>query len=67
MCLDTDLNSDSDENRESNGKRSVLEVLESEIAEARGNVRWLELEDLDMDDETLSSLDLAAKFPVCHF
>ncbi|KAM2218820.1 hypothetical protein TB2_017699 [Malus domestica] len=63
MCVDTDLNSDSEENRESNGKRSVLEVMESEITEARGNVRWLELEDLDMDDETLSSLDLAAKFP----
>ncbi|KAM1208587.1 hypothetical protein ACFX2J_014227 [Malus domestica] len=63
MCVDTVLNSDSEENRESNGKSSVLKVLESEITEARGNVRWLELEDLDMDDETLSSLDLAAKFP----
>ncbi|KAM1526072.1 hypothetical protein ACFX10_010456 [Malus domestica] len=38
MCVDTDLNSDPEDNRESNGKRSVLEVLESEIIEARGQL-----------------------------
>ncbi|CAL9027559.1 unnamed protein product [Prunus brigantina] len=65
MCVDADLNSDSEEDRlsEGNAKRSVLEVLENEITEANGNVRWLELEDLDIDDETLSSLDLSTKCP----
>lgn len=69
MCVDADLNSESEEDRlsEGNAKRSVLEVLENEITEANGNVRWLELEDLDIDDETLSSLDLSTKSPVCHF
>ncbi|PQQ09085.1 tubulin--tyrosine ligase-like protein 12 [Prunus yedoensis var. nudiflora] len=65
MCVDADLNSDSEEDRlsEGNAKRWVLEVLENEITEANGNVRWLELEDLDIDDETLSSLDLSTKCP----
>ncbi|BBH08212.1 tubulin-tyrosine ligase [Prunus dulcis] len=65
MCVDADLNSESEEDRlsEGNAKRSVLEVLENEITEANGNVRWLELEDLDIDDETLSSLDLSTKSP----
>ncbi|CAL2274533.1 unnamed protein product [Prunus armeniaca] len=65
MCVDADLNSDSEGDRlsEGNAKRSVLEVLENEITEANGNVRWLELEDLDIDDETLSCLDLSTKCP----
>lgn len=70
MCVDTDLNSGSEENQvrsEDDLKRSVLEVLENEITEANGNARWLELEELEMDNETLSSLGLSAKCPVCDF
>lgn len=70
MCVDTDLNSGSEENQvlsEGDLKRSVLEVLENEISEANGNVRWLELEELEMDNETLLSVGLSSKCPVCDF
>lgn len=75
MCVDIDLNSDAEETEEvvdrvsqQNGtKMSVLEAVESEIRSAKGNgdgtVRWLELEDLDIDDDTLSSLNLSSRFP----
>ena len=76
MCVDIDLNSDAEETEEvvdrvsqQNGtKMSVLEAVESEIRSAKengdGKVRWLELEDLDIDDDTLSSLNLSSRFPV---
>ncbi|KAL4297644.1 hypothetical protein GQ457_12G022040 [Hibiscus cannabinus] len=52
---------------ENGGKMTVEEVLESEIRNAResgdGFVRWLELEELGLDDTTLLSLDLSTKFP----
>ena len=76
MCVDIDLNSDAEETEEvvdrvsqqSGTKMSVLEAVESEIRSAKGNgdgtVRWLELEDLDIDDDTLSSLNLSSRFPV---
>lgn len=65
MCVDADAE-ESEGLSESNGERSVLEVLENEISEAKENVRWLELDELDIDDETLSSLDLYTKCPVRH-
>ncbi|XP_004288983.1 PREDICTED: tubulin--tyrosine ligase-like protein 12 [Fragaria vesca subsp. vesca] len=64
MCVDTDLNSEESQVLSGDdAKRSVLEVLESEISEANGDVKWLELEELGIDNETLSSLDLSAKCP----
>lgn len=68
MCVDNDLDS-----HFSNEKQSVLEVIESEIGAAKEkgespvSVRWLELDELDIDDDTLLSLDLATKFPVSLF
>ncbi|XP_026441002.1 tubulin--tyrosine ligase-like protein 12 isoform X1 [Papaver somniferum] len=74
MCVDLDVTSDLEEvNTESeNGhgnitRRDVEEIIEREIREARdkgsNGVRWLELDELDIDDATLCSLDLSNKFP----
>ena len=76
MCVDIDLNSNAEEAEEvvdgishQNGtKLSVFEAMESEIHGAKENgdgaVRWLELEELDIDDDTFLSLDLSSRFPV---
>ena len=68
MCVDVDMNLDEDAKEEEVDQQSVWELLESEIhgAKEKGNdsVRWLELEDLQIDDDTLLSLDLPTKFPV---
>lgn len=79
MCVDIDLNlaeededhSKSNDDGDGDGddaKQSVWELIESEIrgAKEKGNdsVRWLELEDLQIDDDALLSLDLPTKFPV---
>ncbi|KAF3957127.1 hypothetical protein CMV_017825 [Castanea mollissima] len=49
-------------------KLSVFEAMESVIHGAKENgdgaVRWLELEELDIDDDTFLSLDLSSRFPV---
>ncbi|KGN66300.1 tubulin--tyrosine ligase-like protein 12 [Cucumis sativus] len=78
MCVDIDLNlaeededhSKSNDDGDGDGddaKQSVWELIESEIrgAKEKGNdsVRWLELEDLQIDDDALLSLDLPTKFP----
>ncbi|XAR51089.1 hypothetical protein NMG60_11005624 [Bertholletia excelsa] len=74
MCVDIHLNSDAEEvdhpggGRDENGtKLGIMEILESEIHKAKekgdGTVRWLELEELDMDDSMFLSLDLPSKFP----
>ncbi|XP_050377119.1 uncharacterized protein LOC126794441 [Argentina anserina] len=64
MCVDIDLSSEENQvSSEDDAKRSVLEVLDSEISEASGDVKWLELEELGIDNETLLSLDLCAKCP----
>lgn len=46
----------------------VLELVETEIKKAKqegedGTVLWLELEELDIDDHMLLSLDLSSRFP----
>lgn len=71
MCVDDYFNSDSEDNEaldENYKKRSVMEVIETELSDAKekGNdtVKWLELEELDIDDDTLFSLDIASKFRV---
>ncbi|KAM7513056.1 hypothetical protein LguiB_011931 [Lonicera macranthoides] len=73
MCVDVDLDSDSEEVNVSGGgsdengiKFGVVEIVEKEVCKAKdeGNdTVWLELEELDIDDDTLVSLDLPSKFP----
>lgn len=76
MCVDVDMNLDEEEedhskSNDDEAKQSVSELLESEIRGAKekgsDSVRWLELEDLQIDDDTLLSLDLPTKFPVFSF
>ncbi|XP_076908677.1 uncharacterized protein LOC143565658 [Bidens hawaiensis] len=72
MCVDIDLNSDL-EDADSTGselkdnKLGAIEIVEKEAQKAKeeghGAVVWLELEDLDIDDDVLLSLDLPTKFP----
>ncbi|OIV97356.1 hypothetical protein TanjilG_07108 [Lupinus angustifolius] len=71
MCVDIDLNSDANGDRvsshEESDKPDVVEILESEVQEARekgdGVLRWLELDDLNIDDDMLLSLELPTRFP----
>jgi tubulin--tyrosine ligase-like protein 12 len=75
MCVDVDLNSDL-EDADNDGcdvkdnKLDVMEIVEREVEkvkkEGSGAVVWLELEDLDIDDDVFLSLDLPSKFPVCN-
>ncbi|XP_038701162.1 tubulin--tyrosine ligase-like protein 12 isoform X2 [Tripterygium wilfordii] len=62
MCVDVDYNSDT----EVHPKLSAEEVVEGEIQNAKekgeGTV-WLELDELDIDDDKLMALDLPSKFP----
>lgn len=77
MCVDLDLSSDSkvvvDESsgkHENAGKGNAMQVVEREMhksqEEGYGASTWLELDELDIDDDMLISLDLSSKFPVCH-
>lgn len=76
MCVDNDSNLDGETEVDDVGdevsrdKLDVVEVVESEVREAKekggGTLRWLELDGLDIDDDTLLSLDLPARFPVCY-
>ncbi|KAI4335209.1 hypothetical protein L6164_013878 [Bauhinia variegata] len=74
MCVDIDINLDSEANilpngveHEENAKPDVSHILESEVREAKekGNdtLRWLELDELDIDDDMLLSLGLPNRFP----
>lgn len=71
MCVDLDLASDtgfvSGSLHESNSEMSIEAILEREVSEAKekydGIVRWLELDELGIDDDILVSLDLPRKFP----
>ncbi|KAK7281295.1 hypothetical protein RIF29_09135 [Crotalaria pallida] len=71
MCVDIDLNSDANgdgvSSHEESDKPNVMEILESEVREARekgdGVLRWLELDGLDIDDDVLLSLELSTRFP----
>ncbi|XP_050918374.1 uncharacterized protein LOC127135779 [Lathyrus oleraceus] len=73
MCVDIDSNLDGETEVDDVGdevsrdKLDVVEVVESEVREAKekgdGTLRWLELDGLDIDDDTLLSLDLPARFP----
>ncbi|KAJ4824823.1 hypothetical protein Tsubulata_048434 [Turnera subulata] len=73
MCVDVDLSCDAGEGGgdevapENGSKLSVMEVIDNEIRDAKergyDSVKWLELEELDIDDDVLLSLDLSSKFP----
>ncbi|CAA0807155.1 Unknown protein [Striga hermonthica] len=68
MCVDIDLNSESDEpHDEGDANLSAEEVVEKEYCKVKeqgdDSVRWLELEDLEINDDILVSLDLPSKFP----
>lgn len=78
MCVDTDLDTDIEEVDAVNGvlhengtKSNVEDILESEIHNATekgdGTVKWLELEDADIGDDMLLSLNLSSKFLVRYF
>ncbi|CBI27809.3 uncharacterized protein LOC100266448 isoform X2 [Vitis vinifera] len=70
MCVDIDMDSNSEETDAVNGgsdeKDTKLDVGR-EISEAEekgdGIVRWLELDELGIDDDMLLSFDLSSKFP----
>ncbi|KAK4713757.1 hypothetical protein R3W88_019664 [Solanum pinnatisectum] len=67
MCVDVDLDSATEEAGEKDSsKLSAVEIVEREmckVKEGRDDTRWLELEELDIDDDMLVSLDLPSKFP----
>lgn len=69
MCVDSaaeeagDVEGDAGE--EDSIKPSAVEIVQREIKEGGDDtMRWLELEELDIDDDMLLSLDLPNKFPV---
>ena len=68
MCVDVDLDSATEqEGEEDSSKLSAVELVEREmckVKEGQDYTRWLELEELDVDDHMLVSLDLPSKFPV---
>lgn len=75
MCVDTDIDADSEEVDVANGvlhengiKSNLEDILHGEIRNATengdGTVKWLELEDADIHDDMLLSLNLSNKFPV---
>ncbi|PHT45524.1 hypothetical protein CQW23_14682 [Capsicum baccatum] len=74
MCVDIDLNSADEEagdveggaGEEDSSKLSAAEIMEREmckVKEGLDDTRWLELEELDIDDDMFVSLDLPDKFP----
>ncbi|KAK6131790.1 hypothetical protein DH2020_034486 [Rehmannia glutinosa] len=68
MCVDADLNSEAEEPGEDDDtKPCATEIVEKEFCKVKEegihSVRWLELEDLEIDDDMLVSLDLPSKFP----
>lgn len=69
MCVDVDLNSEAEETGdEDEAKMSAAEIVEREFCQVKEkgvhSIKWLELEDLDIDDSMLVSIDLPSKFPV---
>jgi tubulin--tyrosine ligase-like protein 12 len=76
MCVDIDTNLDGEnevndvDDEVSREKVGVVEIVENEVLEAKeksdGTLKWLELDDLDIDDDMFLSLDLPARFPVCY-
>lgn len=71
MCVDMNEDTEEIENNVSadSNELSVEQILEAEIVKAKSeghdSVKWLELEELSIDDTKFLSLDLPGKFPVC--
>ncbi|KAL7136862.1 hypothetical protein ABFS83_10G058000 [Erythranthe nasuta] len=68
MCVDIDSNSEAEEpDGSDDAKLSAMEIVEREFCKVKeegiDSVLWLELEDLEIDDAMLVSLDLPSKFP----
>ncbi|OIT03544.1 PREDICTED: tubulin--tyrosine ligase-like protein 12 isoform X1 [Nicotiana attenuata] len=68
MCVDSAAEEagdvDGDAGEEDSIKLSAVEIVQREIKEGGDDAtRWLELEELDIDDDMLLSLDLPNKFP----
>ncbi|CAI9100721.1 OLC1v1037881C1 [Oldenlandia corymbosa var. corymbosa] len=67
MCVDIDLNEEDEDLDENETKLSAEEIVEKELCEIKegriDTLRWLELDELGIDDSTLISLDLPTKFP----
>lgn len=73
MCVDVDVGLDGegdDEGGLTGEKACAAEIVEmglKKVQERGDDVPvWLELEELDINDDMLLSLDLSAKFPVCY-
>lgn len=69
MCVDIDLNAEADvPGDEDDIKLTSIEIVEREFCKVKDegihSVKWLELEELEIDDAMLVSLDLPNKFPV---
>lgn len=69
MCVDIDLELETDEAEEDGEKLDAREMVERQVGRAKdeGDITWLELDELGIDDDMLLSLDLPSKFPVCFF
>lgn len=68
MCVDIDLNAAAeDAGDEDDSKLSAAEIVERKFCKVKeegiDSIRWLELEDLEIDDFMLVSLELPSKFP----
>ncbi|KAL2945111.1 Tubulin--tyrosine ligase-like protein 12 [Bienertia sinuspersici] len=68
MCVDADLHEDEEYSADDNNeKMTAQEIVESEICRAKetgsDGAKWLELEELDLDDAKLLDLDLPSKCP----
>ncbi|PHT57291.1 hypothetical protein CQW23_05777 [Capsicum baccatum] len=74
MCVDIDLNSADEEagdveggaGEEDSSKLSAAEIMRTEMCKVKegwDDTRWLELEELDIDDDMFVSLDLPDKCP----
>lgn len=71
MCVDIDLDANAEDPCDTSEGVSASpvnasEIVERELCGGADAVRWLELDELDIDDTVLSSLDLPSKFPVCE-
>lgn len=72
MCVDIDLDAKAEDTSDisegvSASAVNALEIVEREFCKVKEGgtdpVRWLELDELDIDDTVLASLDLPSKFP----
>ncbi|KAG9151062.1 hypothetical protein Leryth_002641 [Lithospermum erythrorhizon] len=69
MCVDVETFQDEEKpaKEESNEKFDAMEIVMREVSKSKEEgadaVRWLELDELEIDDSMLVSLDIPSKFP----